>query len=945
MSPSFRWLMSIAVSALACQSHAAGLLSLERMGAGAAAGWRVQGEGYTWEAERDRGPLGSGAGRIAFAGKGSLELDSPARALRADVPHRISLWLKSEPVGAVVELRLGDNDHDNKVFLSQSFTATAKWQRVQLDGVPGAAVKGRYWLNVRMRGEHATLWVDGLWLGECAGAGKDWKAPVHSAGVVLTPEAPWGLVTGAEVMRVRARVVGVTKAGCGLRLRAVNTSGASQDLATIPLDTAGVWDGQFEVPGPVADVYGMLRVEAVAVDAQGKALSPPAETLLARAPAPVPGPLPDSPFGVHVQMKDPDLSVAAKLGYKWCRIHDASGITKWAYVEPEPGKWTWFDEQVATARSHGLSVVGLLDGAPKWESGDPDEGYWSIYHAPAKVEDWRAYVRQVTGHYAGAIDEWEVWNEPWNMYGFFQGGSVPQYAALMRAAYEEAKAVNPACTIVGIDTYPGFWEQGVLAFGGYRFYDVASWHRYDSNLSGRMNDPISRVNERINAEQSKYGPAKPLICSEGGIDVTPFHGSFFSFADPALFGTWERGADAYPRMYLSILAAGSKRFISYSIHSLPRHGLSTHNMVEPNWLLRPLHLALSGLAHFIEGAHFEKRVAPAPDVTAMLFSQPHPRDFASGPCTIAVIFADGEEPEALLRPLPEGVKCFDRFGNAAPVPNESTRAPLYVVAEGEAAERLRKDLEQAPEQESRSQGVDGLLGDSISLMKKGGPVPRNLFSSQTSLAVFRSGSELAVARRNDLAKNAAGFVLPEDAHITGTDIRPAGLFSVGSADIETSKGPLRATFGATQDGPGGLWRYTCLTLLPKTGADATQREAVLEVLRLWEGCLMEGHTRKLHRNLYHGPCAVAANTLNGEYFTFDNPENLITMLNTAVIWGPAGKSKMHFDSVDIHGNVATVVGRWSIQSIAFGIGIYQFVATLIEEDGVWGVASLCVSAP
>ena len=564
------------------------------------------------------------------------------------------------------------------VFFSKRIEATQEWQQVCTELLPGKALKGSYWLNLRMRGENTTLRVDGLWLGEYPeSAGPGWVPSPHTAGVVLEPEAPWGLVNGAETLRVNARVVGATQPGGALKLWAANTCGQSAELTAIPLDEAGVWEGVFAVTGPVAEPYGMVRVQGAVVNSQGGEISQRNETLLARAPDPVPGPLPESPFGVHVQMRDPDLSVVAKLGYKWCRIHDASGITKWAYVEPEPGKWTWFDEQVATARSHGLSILGLLDGAPAWESGDTDSGYWSIYHAPAKIEDWRTYVRQVVGHYAGAIDQWEVWNEPWNMYGFFQDGSIQQYTALMRAAYEEAKATNPNATMVGIDTYPDFWEKGVLACGGYPYYDVASWHRYDSNLAGRINDPIAQVNARINAEQAKYGPPKPLICSEGGIDVTMFHGSFFSFANPALMGDWQRGADAYPRMFLSIIASGSKRFIAYSMHSLPRYGVSTHNMVEPNWLLRPLHLALAGLAHFVEGTRFEKRLSPVPDATALLFSQALPRDFSDGPSTVAVLFSDGEESEPLAQPLPEGLKGFDRFGNAAPTPSEATRAPPF----------------------------------------------------------------------------------------------------------------------------------------------------------------------------------------------------------------------------------------------------------------------------
>lgn len=151
----------------------------------------------------------------------------------------------------------------------------------------------------------------------------------------------------------------------------------------------------------------------------------------------------------------------------------------------------------------------------------------------------------------------------------------------------------------------------------------------------------------MRAEQAKYGTPKPLICSEGGPDVSLFHGSFFSFADPVLSGDWSRGADQLARMYLSCIASGVERFFLYSVHNDNRYGRPIHMAVEPGFLLRPMHLTVAALAYFVEGASYEKCLKPSYDISAHVFRQTNPRPYADVPSTVVVLIANGEEPEDL----------------------------------------------------------------------------------------------------------------------------------------------------------------------------------------------------------------------------------------------------------------------------------------------------------
>ena len=331
-------------------SQAGNLLSLERLGAGAPAGWLVDGDGFVWEAERRPGPLGVGAARIQFQGKGSLLVTSPARAMAGGASHAAALWLRSEPAGVAVRVEVRDNDTQSPA-LAGTVTASDTWKLKSIRGDLDQAVRGHYYLTLATGGQDCTLWLDGLHVGECAERPTEgWRPETLPAGVVLEPIMPWGVSAGDEGLGIKARVVGVTQQGCRLRLRAVQTNGTAADLPAIPLDDSGVWKGDFEVTGEIARLYGMVRVEATVVDTDGEALSPMSETLLAHVPQPVPGPLRMSPFGIHVRLREPDVAVVAKLGYKWCRTHDADTSTKWGYAEPEAGKWVWFDDRISLAR-------------------------------------------------------------------------------------------------------------------------------------------------------------------------------------------------------------------------------------------------------------------------------------------------------------------------------------------------------------------------------------------------------------------------------------------------------------------------------------------------------------------------------------------------------------------------------------------------------------------
>lgn len=930
-------------------------MSIPRLGAGTPDAWRTHLDAASWQADLAPGPFGPGAARISATEKLNVEFTSPAQLLPPATPLAGFLWGRAEGAPARLKLALREN-RDNKSLASAEIDLTSEWKplSLRLPALPAEA-SGEAYLEVEVRGAASSVSIDGLWFGLCAAEQfPDARPTVPVAAVVLRSALPWGIVNGAAPLSVQPIVAGVVPAGGGLALRAVSTGGASVALPPVLPDESGRWPDTITLDDPALAPYGMYRIEAALRDADGHPVSAMAETLLTRVPEPVPGPRRDSYFGAHVRLEEPDLEAVARLGYKWCRIHDASGITKWGIAEPEPGKWVWADEAVSRARRHGFHILGMLDGAPAWENGNTDSGYFSIYGAPRSVEKWRNYCREVVTHYKGSIDDWEVWNEPWDVNRFFKNGTPLYYAELLKAAYEETKAANPAATVVGVDTYPPIWEKMVLSAGAYPHYDVLSWHRYDPNLHAFPGDAISRVASRINAEQAKYGMPKPLLCSEAGPDVARFHGSFYSFAEPRIVGDWSRGADQYARMYLGAIAAGNQRLFAYTLHTNPRHGQRIQALTEPGIRPKPMHAELAALAYFVDGARYVERLRPTSDISAHLFAQAEARPYASGPSTVVVLHADGEEEQ----PLPEGfpvdeVQVFDRWGNPAPVASTAHCGLTFIVVPQAMDAALRAWLaprEAAPEvaREQRAAAVDALVDDFLrACADKAALWP--FFSTQGSLALISTAEAFTTVSRSSLRDASAA----EPFHAAGrfkrgaSQLQEAGPFSVGEATLTAADGanaPLN--FSVSFDGPGGAPRFLSLAIL-LAPARADIRPGVEAALQRWEAVFRNATTESLRDAFVPAPATtlLAVSTANGEYFVFDTPDHLRTMLDTAVMWGKALHSKINIDSVHGDAQAATVRGSWDLSSLSLGSGRNPFTAVLVQQQGDWRFASLTFGAP
>ncbi|MGD1995318.1 MAG: hypothetical protein PVH62_00945 [Anaerolineae bacterium] len=173
--------------------------------------------------------------------------------------------------------------------------------------------------------------------------------------------------------------------------------------------------------------------------------------LLALGPSPSPAwaASPDYRFGVVEAHIAP--WAASDLGAGWTRV-----TFIWSEIQPDGPEEEWnlpiTDEQLALELSQGRQVVGLVVNTPAWAT-DPGrgagvpQGLYLGHNDPNNL--WADFLSALVARYAGRIDHWIIWNEPdiWDTYHQSWGGSVEDFAQLMRVSYGAVKETNPNATV------------------------------------------------------------------------------------------------------------------------------------------------------------------------------------------------------------------------------------------------------------------------------------------------------------------------------------------------------------------------------------------------------------------------------------------------------------------------------------------------------------------
>lgn len=437
--------------------------------------------------------------------------------------------------------------------------------------------------------------------------------------------------------------------------------------------------------------FGQFRVEVQAFQ-DDKPVSPIAEYVVSRFRRPKywGKDAPNSPFGIHEEPIAQLLIGLKAGGINWVRLHDGGfQYCLWPALEPEKGKWTFFDEEIKTYRKYGMKLYGQLGGAPTWASYYADtefkpDGYWKFFAAPTDehLPDFENYAYTVVKRYQDYIQDWFVWNEPWG--GFFhcsydqtrkmyktfenQGGA---YAKVLKAAYTGAKRANPNVQVTGFGTYGSAekFTRQIVDAGGFDFCDSLDYHEYIPKTFGFPNDGnLKNLTQAFEPVTEKYGPIKKdIIMSEGsplsnGADRgTPLQGIYKNVLPWDNDDQYNNQADDVARFVMSLLSTGVKKVYLYTAHGHSNLTRSSFQLLlGADGYPHPTLAALSAFAWNAEDSRFVQYKELCPNVYAAAFQKEDGSSFA--------VITGKRLARAEISYAADNGRAFDLYGNPISIP-------------------------------------------------------------------------------------------------------------------------------------------------------------------------------------------------------------------------------------------------------------------------------------
>ncbi len=595
----------------------------------------------------------------------------------------------------------------------QDVPVTGEWQRFSHTVDLPAAADGFHLFQLVATGPGPGVLIDGLMV-EAGDAMSDFAraAPVELG---LTSPMPLGVYEQDEPIRLTLSAWGELARLDRVTVRLTDGRGDVHEQTVRPER-----DGSLATAAVTADTdalpLGPIRVEARAFDADGNAVSPYEEVVLhrVRAPRQAGERLPDSPFGTHLWLdRQDDIDAAARLGFRWVRLFEG---LDWPTIEPREGEFAWdaTDRLFRQLDAHGFSVLAILGTTPQWAQPTDrgietiKSGYWRKKAVPRSIDEYRDYVARVAERYAGRVQAYEPWNEPfWAR--FFTGrvengqpvrGTPEQYVAIQRAAAEAIRSHDPDALLV--------WNTGsaydredavandraIAAAGGLdpAVADLVSYHDYaGANApAGFPGDLASTTHpaavKRLLAEAGR--PDLPVWESESGSTPATPSGNWYDHAVPA--GRHAEAldtADRLVRLYVSRLAAGVDKWFLYTF-SAQKDFRPTYDMLAPDGHLPPWGPALSNLFWHLEGKAFDRTVELPGPVYAYLFR--------SNDEQVAVLLPQNGVNWTLADP-PDAVAVRDWYGNDLQPGKTDPHRPTYLTFPPDAnAAALLPTLIKAP---------------------------------------------------------------------------------------------------------------------------------------------------------------------------------------------------------------------------------------------------------
>ena len=406
--------------------------------------------------------------------------------------------------------------------------------------------------------------------------------------------------------------------------------------ARVPDEPHGFLEAEFELQAPGQVTPPALAYWMAPIEPHGAADLDPA-----------------SPFGMGLYLyrypghpaglaeMDRAAQMAQDAGVKWSREEFG-----WARVEPERGRfdWTFYDQVVATAKRHGISIYGLLS---YWSS-------WTKPYTPEGIEDYCRFAAAAAERYKADIRHWEVWNEP-NI--FFWQGPPDLYADLLTKAYAAIKKANPDAIVLGISTAGIDYKfiERTMELGAP--FDILTIHPYRESLNDRTF--IADLRKAADLARRPDGTRREVWITEmGWATYVPHNGMSQGFR----VTTQRDQACLLARAYIDSVASGVAPNISW--YDFRNDGTDPFNFEHNMGILardfrpKPAYRALATVTRMLGKATFKQTVDLGPDMVAYRFDQA-----GAGAGGVLVVWPIGDDRTATLKvPADRPVTVVDLMG-------------------------------------------------------------------------------------------------------------------------------------------------------------------------------------------------------------------------------------------------------------------------------------------
>lgn len=320
---------------------------------------------------------------------------------------------------------------------------------------------------------------------------------------------------------------------------------------------------------------------------------------------------------VQTQNVDRELDLVKHAGFRYIKQeliwNDVERPAKGEYVDgavPTRSSWAKYDRIVNLAQARGLGVIFRIDTSPAWAR----PGTTKIESPPENYADYGDFVAAVVQRYKGRVRFYQIWNEPnWE----FEWGGRPatpeEYTALLRIAYQRAKAIDPSVVILSAPLAPTIenspratsdvsFLQGMYQAGARPYFDILSVNAYglrngpDDFRFNRTDDvnfarPVLLREIMVNNNDAN----KPVWASEIGWNSLPPN-----WPEQPIFGSvsrelqaeytvraYQRAAEQWP--WMGLMAVWHFRKVSAAA---TRNQDYYFDLVTYDWKLEPIYNAL-----------------------------------------------------------------------------------------------------------------------------------------------------------------------------------------------------------------------------------------------------------------------------------------------------------------------------------------------------------------